>query len=816
MTDYKEFITKNLYRLDGYRAYFPRNNPTFNNPEFEDAQLKVMITRLSPFPNIRESITHHFLFQEVRRALPYAYIDYSVFPNPKNIPLFAENNIPFFLGIQSLRSISDFDLLLVSNSFNLELFNLPYLFLNTGIPASKTERLKTKAPVIVMGGSNSLMAQCTISPEGDSFIDALFFGEGEGAVQKIISIINEKKDCPKPELLDILEKEIPGFFDIRLPIPESACVSPPKAPHSSHLLTDYPILNTDIENTAKLQITQGCPCFCSFCFEGNTRKPFREYEPQDILEKALVVKIKHAPTEFDFLSFNFNLHTGISRIIADLNKVAKFVNFKSQRADIIAMRPELLDIEILSGKRTYTIGVEGISDRMRRYLHKSLNEQELLKALEHIYAKKPRQLKLFFMITGLENDNDLKEFKGFIMKLKQHKGKLSPGCRTIMSFGLLVNLPFTPMQFAPTIKDPESIKHIKGDLKRDCETNGFEFRMAQDTEEFLVSQHIALGGFECFDVISDFVNMGGYFDGEHISGDKNALISALRSASGDGLYGAKDENYVFPFENLRGAPAKSFLYRMYDEARNFKDNGYCLEGKGECIGCGGCEERKLSTLPEVRQEDIEKLRNIVEMKKRPKSMQAVVTIKEAGKFLTPEAKCVFIGRAILEHIPSLVKDYLACRQVQNMPASKGYGFLFGSFLYDFEFMGSSDAFSSYLEKNTIDSPLLGISRVSGKEIGNSFRITSAWKDVSKYSFQNKVQDFMLVNGMGFDIRKTDGLTYFEVAAKDRKKKLLNSAALGQENGSVSLEVETGSNFSIVSLLKHIFGEEWMDAKVESI
>ncbi len=814
MTDYQEFIFKNLYRLDGYRAYFPRSNPTFNNPGFEDAQLRVLIVRLSPFPNIRESITHHFLFQEARRALPNAYIDYAFFPNPKNIQLFTDNNIPFFLGIQSLRSISDFDLVLVSNSFTLELFNLPYFFMNTGIPATKKEGQQAR-PIVVMGGSNALMAQCAISPEGDSFVDALYFGEGEGAVQKIVSIINEKKDCPKPELLRILEIEIPGFFDIRLPIPERACAAPPKAPEASNILTDYPILNTDIENTAKLQITQGCSCFCSFCFEGYTRKPFREYAPRDILEKALEVKIKHSPTEFDFLSFNFNMHTGISRIIADLNEVAKFVNFKSQRADIIAMRPELLNIEILSGKRTYTLGVEGISDRMRRYLHKSLNEQELLKALEQIYVKKPRQLKLFFMITGLENDNDLKEFKDFIMKLKRLKSGLSPGCRTIMSFGLLVNLPFTPMQFAPTIKDPESIKKIKGDLKRDCETNGFEFRMAQDMDDFLVSQHIALGGFECFKVISDFAKKGGYFDGEHITGDKNALISSLRSASGDGLYVSKDENYVFPFENLKGAPAKSFLYRMYNEAMNFKDSGYCLQEKGECIGCGGCEDRKLSKLPEVGQEDIEKLKNIVELKKRPKIVQAVVTIKEQGRFLTPEAKCAFTGRAVFEHIPSLVKDYLACRQVQNMPASKGYGFLFGRFLYDFEFMGSSDVFLSYLEKNTIESPLLGISRVSGKEIGNSFRITSVWKDISKYSFQNKLQDFMLENGMGFDIRKTDAVTYFEVAAKDRKKKLLNSAALRQENGSVSLEIETGSNFSIVSLLKHLFGEEWMDARVES-
>ncbi len=510
------------------------------------------------------------------------------------------------------------------------------------------------------------------------------------------------------------------------------------------------------------------------------------------------------------------MHTGISRIIADLNEIAKFVNFKSQRADIIAMRPELLDVEILSGKRTFTLGVEGISDRMRRYLHKSLNEQELLKALEQIYARKPRQLKLFFMITGLENDKDRKEFKDFIMKLKRLKNELSPGCRTIMSFGLLVNLPFTPMQFASTIKDPDSIKQIKGDLKRDCETNGFEFRMAQDTEEFLISQHVALGGFECFNVLSDFAKNGGYFDGEHIIGDKNALISSLRSASGEGLYGSKDENYVFPFETLKGTPAISFLYRMYNEAKSFLDTGYCLEGKGVCIGCDGCDDRKLSKVPEVAQDDINRPKKTAERKKKPQVVKAAVTIKEAGRFLTPEAKCAFTGRALLEYLPSLVKDYLACRQVQNMPASKGYGFLFGRFLYDFEFLSGSEVFLEYLKTGAIETPILSISCVSEKETGTNFRITSSWKDVSRYSFQNRLQEFLLGNGMGFDIAKSGGVTHFEVAVKDRKKKLLNSAIFQQDNGCVSLEIETGSNFSIISILKHLFGEEWMEAKVEAI
>jgi len=199
--------------------------------------------------------------------------------------------------------------------------------------------------------------------------------------------------------------------------------------------------------------------------------------------------------------------------------------------------------------------------------------------------------------------------------------------------------------------------------------------MAQDVEEFLVSQHIVLAGFECFGVIFRFADNGGYFDGEHIIGDKKRAHPFIEECIGAGINGLKDESYVFPFENIKGTPSKSFLFSMFNESRNFKDTGYCLSGKGECIGCRGCTDRKLLELPQVKPEYMARLKKIVEIKKRPQIVQAIVTIKEAGRHLTPEAKCSFTGRAILENIPSIVKNYLSCRQVPNMTASKGYGFL---------------------------------------------------------------------------------------------------------------------------------------------
>jgi len=147
-----------------------------------------------------------------------------------------------------------------------------------------------------------------------------------------------------------------------------------------------------------------------------------------------------------------------------------------------------------------------------------------------------------------------------------------------------------------------------------------------------------LAGFECFEVILRSAKNGGYFDGEHIIVIRMRLSLHLRAASGASITGLKDESYAFPFENIkRDRLQNPFLFRMFNESRNFKDTGYCLSGKGECIGCGGCKDRKLLALPEVKPEHMASLKKIVEIKKRPQIVQAIVTIKEAGRHLTPEA-----------------------------------------------------------------------------------------------------------------------------------------------------------------------------------
>ena len=140
----------------GARQASPPNAPgdmlraTSDMPRFEDAPYRLLIARLSPLRDVDRSLPHRLLFHEVRRALPGACVDLAFFP-----PVGARDTLHPLTGICSCRPARDFDLVLVSNAYILELLNLPYLLLRSGIPLFAGERGEDD-PVVLLGGSQGL------------------------------------------------------------------------------------------------------------------------------------------------------------------------------------------------------------------------------------------------------------------------------------------------------------------------------------------------------------------------------------------------------------------------------------------------------------------------------------------------------------------------------------------------------------------------------------------------------------------------------------------------------------------------------------
>ncbi len=84
----------------------------------------------------------------------------------------------------------------------------------------------------------------------------------------------------------------------------------------------------------------------------------------------------------------------------------------SQRADILNDTPGLLELELAAGKRSYTLGIEGISRRLRAYLQKGLEESPVRQLLARLLAGGAREVKLFYLLTGYEEPRGLRGVPG--------------------------------------------------------------------------------------------------------------------------------------------------------------------------------------------------------------------------------------------------------------------------------------------------------------------------------------------------------------------------------------------------------------------
>jgi len=655
-----------------FEAYLPPDNPTFHNPPFGKAAYRVLIARLSPFRDVDRSMPHLYLYHEARRALPAAYIDLAFFPGEHERAALAEGDLPYWIGTQSLQPASAFDLILISNAYTLELINLPYLLLRSGIPLYAGER-DERWPILLLGGSNAMATQAVIRPDGDSLVDGIYFGEGEGAIERLVAALAQApgqevgRPSSKGEALAHAAAAVDGLWVARSRQETRKAVC---APGARYLATDYPLLNTPEVHAAKLQINYGCPAFCSFCFEGYDRKPYRELPLSDLLDAARCLKRAQGVPEVSLYSFNFNTHAEILPMLLDLHLLYRRVGIQSQRADILQHAGYLLEAEIEAGKRSFTVGIEGISERQRAWLHKSLPTADLLALLDRIFAHKTRELKLFFMLTGHETDDDIEAFRDLIRAIKEARRARGSRVRVIFSFGLLVRMPFTPLRYDRLSLDEAAWRPLIGQVKSACETNAFEFRMAFDWDVYCVTQVLAMGGYWLVEPLVELARQGHFFDAGLPPGYWDRLRERLVEAGhwNEAFLGEKGPGYPFPLEFVGSDIPPAFLYRQYEEAKAGVDAGYCLGGPGgggRCLGCGACADpaqreaivEHQVQLPE-RSAYLAQLRAIMDRKRRLKPAWYVIRVDEPVVGVHPELLNALVFQALLSRYPALVDNLL--------------------------------------------------------------------------------------------------------------------------------------------------------------
>ncbi len=267
-----------------------------------------------------------------------------------------------------------------------------------------------------------------------------------------------------------------------------------RAPGRPHTVLNPLVLNGPSASSARLSITSGCPGYCSFCLEGWDRRPYAEADIDRLLAEARKLRRATGAVDLEIYSFNFNTHSRIFDLIFELNRVFRRVSFMSQRLDILAETRGLIEVELAGGKRSFTLGIEGISESMRAYYRKGLTAEHIEICLEKTIRPGIKELKLFFIIAGTETTADIAEFAALMESIKRRKDANSPSTRILVSAGFLVRLPFTPLQYAPLEFDRDKLARLGLLLGEACDRSGIEFRLASDVEESFIDQALSLAG----------------------------------------------------------------------------------------------------------------------------------------------------------------------------------------------------------------------------------------------------------------------------------------------------------------------------------
>ena len=579
-SSYSEWFEARRPALSRRGLWLEGNEPGRPNlAGFEKARLRILICRLSSYDDVLASITHRVLLAAAR-AVPGVYADLAFFPPDADAAVMQKDGVPFWLATGCKRAPADFDVVAISLSVQQEALHLPAALQESGLRPDHAGRMADpRHPLIVLGGHGAASVPFihgdAAGPGTGGLVDAVCLGDGLSWLQEFLRrvLAGKKSARPKTEFLAELARELPGTYvpafyrhevrDNRLAAIEPALPGLPmpvefRQDPLTVWLKDYdgayiPFSEEETEET--LPLAAGCIYRCRFCQTGWMRSEFSAAGRDELPRAALRFKAAMVNSDLNLLASDACSVAGLEKIMDALCPLFRHVSVKSLSVSSLVRRPEYFGLLRKLAKHEFTFGVEGISARLRAYLGKPATAGDLVRIAGGLADSGLRQLKLFFIITGCEEERDLDELELF---LKNIRAKV-PACRVIASFMPLFHAPFTPLQFA-------SARTLSGEMERSLSSvfrhAGGEFRWSAPPDEIALMNRLCRAGRAATPALVDFSIRRGLRYARNP--DRNLireLADALPSADAE-----KTLHSVFPWSDIRAAADTQTLWRSYQKA----------------------------------------------------------------------------------------------------------------------------------------------------------------------------------------------------------------------------------------------------------
>ncbi|MEG4989087.1 TIGR03960 family B12-binding radical SAM protein [Microcoleus sp. BR0-C5] len=425
----------------------------------------------------------HIILYNILNALPRQLCDRAYLPAADLAVKLRSTKTPLF-AVESRRSLTEFDILGFSLSYELGATNILEMLDLAGIPLTWQERATNpqngQIPLIFAGGQTA-----TSNPEPYAdFFDFIALGDGEELLPEIGLILAEGKTnnlSREALLLDLAQIPgvyVPQFYDMaadgsvhpnRPQVPERILrrVATPIPAYSIGLV---PYVQT-VHDRLTVEIRRGCTRGCRFCQPGMLTRPARDVEPQQVVEAMEQGMQATGHSEFSLLSLSCSDYLALPAVGMEIKNRLKDKNISlslpSQRVD----RFDDNIADILGGTRQggLTFAPEAGTQRMRDIVNKGLTNEELLRGVKTAVDRGWDKIKLYFMI-GLPGETDFD-----VLGIAETVRWLHRECRIDGRRGLNFNLtisnftpkPHTPFQWhsVSTAEFSRKQKLLKGEFR---------------------------------------------------------------------------------------------------------------------------------------------------------------------------------------------------------------------------------------------------------------------------------------------------------------------------------------------------------------
>lgn len=541
----------------------------------------VAIDRAAPvrialaFPNVYSvgmaSLGYQLVY-EMLNTHPDASCERTFLPDSEDLVEHERSRTELFT-LESLSSLSHFNAVAFSVSFELDYVNVLHILRLANIPLRRSERDETR-PLVIAGGPCA-----TFNPEPlAEFVDAFIVGDGEELIPALVEAIKSTLGSPREETLAALAR-VQGIYVPRFHEPQCdsdgrliAVKNLPPAPERVYRsitpdLTSYPAGSTIRTSEAEfgeiqlIEVTRGCGRHCRFCVAGYVTRPPWSREIGDVPDRARLGLVGAAV-------FDHPEAESLCQAIIDAGG-----EFTVSSVRLETVKPQVARLLAGGGQKTLTIAPEAGSDRLRAVINKTSTDGDVRQAISAAQEAGLGRVKMYFMI-GLPTETD-EDVQAIAQLARQISGEY-PSISFQVSVSCFVPKPWTPFQWCPMERESVLRRRFVALKKSIISIGGVKFT-GESPRMATIQGYLARGDRRIGDVLEEVLANGG---------DYPAALRATGLDIAAYLYRTRDESETMPWDHVDVRVKKSYLWREYQRSLKGEPTGPCR--LDECTACGAC------------------------------------------------------------------------------------------------------------------------------------------------------------------------------------------------------------------------------------